>query len=163
MAGFVPVEVSRGCELLIAYVASVSLFPRVNEHMCLQMLASAEALIAEFTRIVVGFLNVTLLVIFQISLAAIKSTTDFATVRLLASMQCLVVKHVLFNFKLLVAYGTAVERFDRFASVSAERAFAGKNLMTVWTRNRLFGRMKAFVFFQRGLKYKRLRAYITFE
>ncbi len=160
---FVSVEVSRGGELLIAYVASISLFPRVNEHMRLQMFASAEPLVADFARILVGFLDVTLLVVFQISLAAIKSATYLATVGLLAGVQCLVVKQVLFYFELLVAYGTVVERFDCFASVSAERTLAGKNLLTAWTGNRLFCRMKTLVFFQRGLKYKGLGTYIAFE
>lgn len=163
VTGFVSVEVSRGGKLLIAYLTRVSLFPRVHEHMSLQMFASAEPFVAEFAWIIVGFLDVTLLVIFQISLAAIKSTTYFATVGLLASVQCLVIEHVLLNFELLVTYWTVVERFDCFASVSAERTLARKDLLTVRAGNRLFCRMKMLVLFQGGLKYKRLGTYITFE
>lgn len=163
VTSFVSVEVSRGGKLLVTYVARVSLFPRVHEHMCLQVFASAEALVADFARIVIGFLDVTLLVIFQIPFTAIKRTTYLAAVGLLAGVQCLMIKHVLFNFELFVTYGTVVECFDCSASVSAKRALAGKNLLAVWASNCLFCRVKTLVLFQGGLKYKRLGTYITFE
>lgn len=147
VTSFVSVEVSRGGELLVAYVACVSLLPRVHEHMRLQVFASTEPLVAEFARILVGFLDVALLVIFQISFTAIKRATNLAAVGLLAGVQCLMIEHVLFNFELLVTYGTAVERFDCSASVSAERTLARKNFLAVWASNRLFCRVKALVLF----------------
>lgn len=135
----------------------------MHEHMRLEMFASAEPLRAEFARVVVGFFDMALLVIFQIPLAAVKLPAYLAAVGLLSSVKCLVIQHVLFDLELLVAHRAAIVLVDRSAPVSTERTLAGESLLTARACNRLFCCVKTFVVLQGGLKYKRLGTYITFE
>lgn len=120
MTGFVSVEISRRCKLLVAYIARVAFFPRVHKHMRLQVFASTKPLLANFARKFIDFLDVTLLVIFQISFTAVKLTTNLAAIGLFSGVQRLVIQHVLFDLELFVTDGTVVECFDCSASVSAE-------------------------------------------